>query len=445
MTPAQRLKQLQEQRGAKLKEASGLVEKARTENRQNSPEELNKIEGLHSEIEGIDHQQLTEARQLALESHASEQRKAHEARELTESFSLGRMLKRAYNGEAQDGADLEVLQEGLKEAAEAGIDVNKRAILIPAFAARQVRNRQIRREQRDLTATSGTTLQYGGVSIQTDVTPVYDAFFDRSVVRSLGATVLEGLSGNLKLPRIVKDTAALKKTENEGATEATPTMSALDLSPNRLPSFVEVSNQLFKQSNSAIEAVVRSYLFNDLNAVMEKGIISGGGTSEPVGITGTSGIGSVVGGANGAAPLWDDIVNLEREVDVDNALLGNLHYLFSGKVRAKLKTTLVTATYGDRHIIDERGGLNMLNGYSYGVTNACPDTLTKGSSGAACSAIIFGNFSDLIVGFWGGIEFLINPYSLDTTGLTRINAAAYYDSGVVRPVSFSAMLDALAA
>lgn len=445
MTAAQRLKELQEQRGAKLKQASALVELARTEKRQSTPEEMNKLTGLHTEIEGIDNQQLAEARQLALESQAAGQRQAHEARELTERFSLGAMLKRAYNGEELDGAEREVAQEGFKEASEAGVPIKRGALMIPMFAARQIRQREMRREHRDLTATSGTSLQYGGLSIQTDVTPVYDAFFDRSVVRSLGATVMEGMVGNLKLPRIAKDTAALKKTENEAATEATPTMASLDLSPNRLPSYVEVSNQLFKQSNSAIEAVVRSYLFNDLNAVMEKGIISGGGTSEPTGITQTSGIGSVAGGTNGAAPTWTHIVNLEREVDIDNALLGNLHYLFSGKVRAKLKTTSRVASSDSVFVLDPREGLNVLNGYSIGVTNACPDTLTKGSSGAVASAIIFGNFSDLIVAFWGGIEFMINPYSLDTTGLTRINAAAYYDAGVVRPVSFSAMLDALAA
>jgi hypothetical protein len=81
----------------------------------------------------------------------------------------------------------------------------------------------------------------------------------------------------------------------------------------------------------------------------------------------------------------------------------------------------------------------------YCAANACLDTRTKGSSGAVCSEIIFGNFADLVIALWGGIEFMINPYSLDTTGLTRINAAVYYDGGVVRPVSFAAMLDALAA
>lgn len=445
MSAALRLKQLQEQRGAKVKEASAIVTLARTENRSLTPEQTAKVEGLQTDVDGIDKTILVEARQLAQESSAAAQQQAHEARELTESFSVGRMLRCMANEEKLDGAEAEVAQEGIREANLAGVPVKKGAVMIPMFAARQLRNRQLRREQRDLTATSGTTLQYGGMTIQTDVTPVYEAFFDRSVVRSLGATVMEGMTSNLDLPRIVKDTAALKKTENEAATEASPTFAKLALSPNRLPSYVEVSNQLFKQSNSAIEAVVRSYLFNDLNAVMEKGIISGGGTSEPVGITQTSGIGSVAGGTNGAAPTWTHIVNLEREVDVDNALLGNLHYLFSGKVRAKLKTTARISSTDSMFILDGREGIGNLNGYTYGVTNACPDTLTKGSASGTASAIIFGNFADLIVAFWGGIEFMLNPYSLDTTGLTRISAAAYYDAGVVRPVSFAAMLDALAA
>ncbi len=445
MSAALRLKQLQEQRGAKLSEASKLVEKARTENRQSTPEELNKLKGLHTDVEALDEQQLVEARQLALEARDAGQRKAHEAQGLVKRFSLGRLVKRMHMGLALDGAEAEVAQEGRQEAETCGIDTSGKGVMVPLFATRQVELRELRREQRDMSVTGGSNGDAGGMAVQTDVTPVYSAFFDRSVLRSLGATVMEGMQGNLNLPRIVKDTAALKKSENAAAAEASPTLAKLSLSPKRVPSYIEVSNQLFKQSNTAIEAFLKSYLFNDLNAVTEKGLISGGGSDEPTGITGTSGIGSVAGGTNGAAPTWTHIVNLEREVDVDNALLGNLHYLFSGKVRAKLKTTAKVASTDSMHILDDRSGLNVLNGYTIGVTNACPDTLTKGSSGAVASAIIFGNFADLIMAFWGGIEFLVNPYSLDTTGMTRINAAVYYDGGVVRPVSFAAMLDALAA
>jgi hypothetical protein len=72
-----------------------------------------------------------------------------------------------------------------------------------------------------------------------------------------------------------------------------------------------------------------------------------------------------------------------------------------------------------------------------------PSTLTKGSSSGIAHALIFGNFADLLVGQWGGVEFLVNPYAKDTEGIVRINAWTFYDVLVRRAQSFAAMKDAL--
>jgi hypothetical protein len=90
-------------------------------------------------------------------------------------------------------------------------------------------------------------------------------------------------------------------------------------------------------------------------------------------------------------------------------------------------------------------GSNELNGYKVGVSTQVPSTLTKGTAAGVAHAIIFGNWKDLILATWGGIEFLVNPYSRDTEGLIRINAWTFYDVLVRRPQSFAAMKDALIA
>jgi hypothetical protein len=78
-------------------------------------------------------------------------------------------------------------------------------------------------------------------------------------------------------------------------------------------------------------------------------------------------------------------------------------------------------------------------------SNAISRTLTKGSSGAVCSAIFFGNFRDYIVGYWGGLALeLIRDSANAKLGLYTLVANTYYDGGVVRPKSFAAMLDAKA-
>ena len=138
-------------------------------------------------------------------------------------------------------------------------------------------------------------------------------------------------------------------------------------------------------------------------------------------------------------------MGLETAVSTLNADIGALGYLTNAKVRGKLKSTLVTATYGDRMIWAEGAGATPLNGYRCEVTTQVPSTLDKGGSTGVCSAIIFGNWSDLVVGMWGGLDITANPYIKDIEGLVRINAAVFYDTVIRRGASFAAMKDALAA
>jgi HK97 family phage major capsid protein len=451
MSAAIRLKQLQEQRGAKLKEASALSTAATKENRSLTSEELSKIEALQGEVDTIDRTITVEVRQVALESQAAQQKKADENRDAIQRFSMGRLVRQLAMGETVDGAEKEMIDEGAADARSAGIRSPK-GVMIPLFATRQIqmreqeaelRSRFSGRELRDLTATTGTSLQYGGITVQNNVGTVYEALMNRLVLRNLGITVLEGLTGNLDLPRIVEVADPSHKGENVQADEHTPTFDKLTLNPRRLPTVIEVSNQLFLQSEAAIGTLVNNYAFRKLSVIMEKKWINGAGSgsSEPEGILGTSGIGSVIGGTNGAAPDWADIVGLEGEVAIDNADIGRLAYLTNAAVRKKLKSTAKVASSDSVMVWDD--SVPNQWGYRREVTNSVPSNLVKGSSGSVCSAIIFGNWEDYIAGFWSGIEVLVNPYSKDDYGLTRLNFAVYYDGGVVRPVSFAAMQDAL--
>ena len=115
-------------------------------------------------------------------------------------------------------------------------------------------------------------------------------------------------------------------------------------------------------------------------------------------------------------------------------------YLTNAKVRGKLKTT--SKVSGQNGFIWEDG---MLNGYKASVSNQVPSNLTKGTSSGVCSAIIFGNWSDLIIGQWGTLDLMVDPYSGSTSGTVRVVALQDVDIAVRNAVSFSAMLDALTA
>jgi len=178
-----------------------------------------------------------------------------------------------------------------------------------------------------------------------------------------------------------------------------------------------------------------------VEAIEDKSITGDGTNDTPTGIINTSGIGSVVGGDNGAAPDWADIINLEKEVAVDNADIGSLAYLTNPKVRAKLKTTALDSGSGLFVWGNDRS--YPLNGYAAGVTTLVPSNLTKGTSSEVCSAIIFGNFADLLIGQWGGMEVLLDPYTKALNYQYQLIINVLADIGVRNAESFSAMLDAL--
>ena len=346
-------------------------------------------------------------------------------------FDLGTALRAHYSGAKLEGAEREVVEEGIREAKNAGIG-QSRGIMLPSFYV----------NKRDMTA--GTANQ-GGHTVATDKAGLLDDFFASSVMNNLGATVLTGLTGNLDIPILAAGTAAAKKAENAAADEVSPTTSQLSLTPKRLPAFIDISDQLLSQSSSAIEAMLRGHLTAQMLETQEKAFFHGGGTNEANGVAGASGIGSVVGGTNGAAPDYADIVSLEEKVDAQNALQGGLAYVTNGQIRAKLKQTSKQTSGVEGNFIISDGSPNAINGYRAEFTNAVSRTLTKGSSSVA-SAIFFGNFADYVIGYWGGLNLeLLRDSANAKTGLHTLVANTYYDGGVRRPKSFAAMLDALGA
>ena len=174
---------------------------------------------------------------------------------------------------------------------------------------------------------------------------------------------------------------------------------------------------------------------------IDRAALHGSGSSnQPTGVAATSGIGSVAGGTNGLAPAWSHIVALETEVAIDNADIGALMYVTNAKVRGKLKTVEKASSTGQFVWAD---GDTPLNGYRSLTTNQVSSTLTKGTSSGVCSAIFFGNWSDLLIGMWGGLDLLVDPYTSSTTGTVRVTALQDVDVAVRHPESFAAMLDAL--
>jgi len=296
-------------------------------------------------------------------------------------------------------------------------------------------------------AVAGVDAQ-GGHTVPTIQMPIIELLRNRMMVKKLGAQVLGGLSGDLKFPR-QEGTATLNWSgENPGSdtadTDMTGYFGQVGMSPKSAIATIPYAKQLLAQSSMDIEQFFRNDLAK-INALgLDLAAIYGSGGDQPTGILNTSGIGLLAGLANGVAPSHQMMIDLETELAVDNADEGTMAYLFNAKTRGTLKNTEVTANSG--RMVWGKGsekGLGEVNGYRAGVSNQMPGNLTKGTADSICSAGIFGNWADLLIGEWGVIEIIIDPYTLKKQGLVEMTSTMLCDIAVRHPQSFAAVKDIL--
>jgi HK97 family phage major capsid protein len=284
-----------------------------------------------------------------------------------------------------------------------------------------------------------------------------DVLRNNALIMNLGPTMLTGLVGNVAIPRQTAQTATYWVTEASSITEAEATFDQVTLSPKQIGARSQYSRLALQQTTPDIEAIVRNDLARVMALGIDKAAISGSGSSgQPTGILNQSGIGSVAMGTNGAALTnsstsstsgLDQLIQLERAVDVANALNGNLSYLTNAKVLSAIKQ--LKTSYGEYLWTSVDGNtvngtpINV-NGYPMYRSNQVSSALTKGS-GTGLSALIFGDFSQLVIGMWGALEVLPNPYGSGyNAGSVDIRAMQTCDIAVRHAESFAAITDIIA-
>lgn len=292
------------------------------------------------------------------------------------------------------------------------------------------------------------TASIGGNLVATQVQGqnFIDALRSRMVFSDLNAMFLSGLRDNIAIPRQSAATTAYWAGENTAPTEGAPTYDQVALTPKTVSAFVDYGRRLLIQSSVDVEALVQRDLATGLAVAIEAAAIAGTSTNttQPLGLLYTSGIGATTGGTNGAAATWANILALESAVATANAEMGALAYLTNAKVRGALKA-VVKSTAGVAGFVWGDDPLYPLNGYKAAVTTNVPSNLSKGTSTAVLSAILYGNFADLIIGLWGnGIDLLVDPYTGSSAGTVRVVAMADVDVAVRWAASFAAMKDAIA-
>ncbi|AHF64080.1 putative phage-related protein [Synechococcus sp. WH 8109] len=181
-----------------------------------------------------------------------------------------------------------------------------------------------------------------------------------------------------------------------------------------------------------------------LTDAIDTAAINGSRSSiHPTGMLQTSGIGSVSVGTNGLAPALDHLLDLKKVVSVDNADVASCGFLTTTKVEAvlakakDLQSQYLFSPYGTEL------GRSQIAGWRFEVSNNVTSNLTKGS-GTDLSAVIYGNFADLLIGFFGTLEILVDCYTDFAKGMKGIRARQSIDIAVRHAESFAAMQSPIA-
>lgn len=419
-----------------VRQQAGIVETAEKEqNRSLTAEENTKFDDLQRQIE---EKNAELQRAIKMEENTrlfggagslTQKPEEREMDKIVKDYSIHKVMRSLSTGNGLDGVERELNEEYVKEARSAGLSIGGYAIPMGV---------QKRADGQTVTQDSGG---FGGNMVQTNVGPTIEFLRPKLVLESLGARYVTGLTGNVKFPKNNGGVSAAWEGEVDAAARTKNAIGSLNMAPKRLAASVLVSIQNIAQTGGSIERMTLEDINAAIAQALDSAAINGSGSGDvPLGILNTSGIGAVAIGTNGGAANWGKIVELETLVYAANADGVRMGYLINGATRGHLKTT-VKVSGQPQYLMGEDG---RVNGYNTAVTNLVPSNLTKGS-GSNLSAVIFGDFSQLIIGSWAFADLTIDRVSEIENGYHKYVINTFNDMGVRHAGAFAAIKDLVTA
>ena len=287
--------------------------------------------------------------------------------------------------------------------------------------------------------TTGTSASFISGNKSTEVPA---GFAQRSALLGGGATVLQGLRGaSLALFRLTKNITGEWLGETADTPAHDPEFGVATLVPSRISARVVVSRQMLRDSTPDLNTTLTNEILRQLGAQIDAMALGANGTpSGQTGVFNNADIEVVSVGANGAAPTWAHIATLENKVSRRTGQNGARNPAFIGHpdLTLKLRTTQRVAG-GDRMILEDAE----LLGAPYLSTTAAPTGLTKGTAVGTCSALLYGDLSEVFIGFWGlmAIDLIVNPFKFGKQGAIEVLAQAEVGVAVRSPGAFAMYRD----
>lgn len=246
---------------------------------------------------------------------------------------------------------------------------------------------------------------------------------NRAVVAAMGARILSGLTAPMPFPKQTAAATAYWTGENTGVdvTESNLTTGIIALHPKTLQATTSYARQLLALASLDGEALVKDDLAIVHSLAIDRAGIHGKSASgEPTGIYQAP---DVISKAMGGQPDFAKIVDMVAQCGDKNALQGSLGFittaLLAGVLSAKPKIASAAAGFIWEGPLSE----GILAGYKAMSTAQISKTMTgSADTGGSEHGMIFGNWADMLIGMWGAMEFIVDPYAKKKQGLIEVTS-----------------------
>jgi HK97 family phage major capsid protein len=251
--------------------------------------------------------------------------------------------------------------------------------------------------------------------------------FVRNRIGVKNATFLTGLTGApVTIPAQTSDTTVAwvsggttTTDANAAVSETTPVIGDVTLTPHKLGGFTTVGKDMILMANPDATAIVMRSLLANVAHVLGTTMLKGNASAPAItGIKTATGVQTYTI-ATMANVTWADMLNIIGKVE-GLEWDGEQEFVMSASDNALLKS-IPKGSYGSGFIAED--------GYIDGRRVHVDGSLSAGD-------IFFGDFSNVVVGQWGGIELMVDPYTLATSGSVRVIVSLVCDIGILRPNTF---------
>ena len=397
------IKDLQALRAQYVEQREDVKKAAELEERDLNDTDVAEMERLAKEIRKVDVQlkvkredaKIAESAVLAGEAGRGG---AHELRSMNKRFDLAGAVRDLAQGKRLTGVAAEYTEEAIKEARMSGVNI-KGQLSIPDVALRSLG------DAGEFGAGSG--LANSPAFVGTQVAQGVAALANPTLFQQIGGRVLTGLTSNVNVP--IVNTAATVTSAAEGAnvSNAATAIGNKSLTPTRYGAFVTVTEQLIMQGGAAVEQLITQDMVTELNRQIDKAVFNV--------IIGTG------DGDSDAAPSAATMVTAEGALADAGVNLRNVKVIVNGTAHDLIADQALVSNVNP--ILDRSGAGGMTcMGYQYYVTDLVP---ANGVAAEGTMIMMDPAQAGLLGFFGGGIDLVINPYSLDLSHSVRISCHRY--------------------